>query len=242
MKLTKKFTSITAGSALLIGGMAAPLAAQAAGSFSADVTAASMYLWRGTDVSAGGPAVSGSLGWDSGAGFYVNTWASSGYSPDPDSTAEAAASNAYSGYEWDVWAGYAGEIKGFSYDVSVWQIMYPEGSTASSPDGLQAGTELSLGLGYQDFSFSYTVNSGERYTGEPDYSYMTLGYTMGDWGFTFGTQDVDAPDSDWSHLDVSYSLSDEASVTLSKASRDGTGGEEDPLIVFSYTMPIDLKK
>ena len=232
MKLTKKFSTLAAGSALLITGMAAPIAAQAAGSLSADVSAANMYLWRGTDVSNGGPAVSGSLGWDSGAGFYVNSWASSGYN--------VSGVDGYQGYELDIWAGYAGEASGISYDVSVWQIMYPQGSTASEPDGLQAGTEISLGLGYQDFSFSYTVNSGERYSGEADYSYLTLGYSFGDFGIKYGMQDVDAPDSDWSHIDLSYALGENASVTVSKASRDA-GGEEDPLVVFSYTHPIDMK-
>lgn len=234
MKLTRKFTSVAAGSLLMAGGMTAPIAAQAAGELSADVSVANMYLWRGTDASKGGPAVSGSLGWDSGVGFYVNTWASSGY--------QASDGDGYGGYEWDVWAGYAGEVSGLSYDVSVWQIMYPQGSTTDSPDGLQAGTEISLGLGYQGFSFSYTVNSGERYAGEADYSYMTLGYTYGDFGFTYGMQDVDADDADWSHIDVSYALGENGSVTLSKASYDAEGSEEDPLVVFSYTMPIDLKK
>lgn len=237
MKLSKKLTPIAAGSALLLAGMVAPITAQAEAGLSASMDVANMYLWRGTDASAGGAAVSGSLGWDSGVGFYVNTWASSGYAK--------AAGDGYGGYEWDVWAGYAGEISGVSFDVSLWQIMYPEGdgtSTGDSADGLQAGTEISLGLGYQDFSFSYTVNSGERYTGEKDYSYITLGYAFGDFNFKFGKQDVDSPNSDWSHIDVTYALTDAASVTLSKASRQGTGGEEDPLIVFSYHIPFELKK
>ena len=240
MKLSKKLTPIVAGSALLLSGMAAPIAAQAEAGVSASMDVASMYLWRGLDVSAGGPAVSGSLGWDSGMGFYVNTWASSGYAPSPG--------DGYGGYEWDVWAGYAGEFSGLSYDLSVWSIMYPEGDGSGSGDsinGLQGGTEISLGLGYQDFSFSYTVNSGHRYTGEKDYSYITLGYAFGDFGVKFGKQDVDAPYSDWSHIDLSYSLTDAASVTLSKASKDAAPGatpEEDPLIVFSYHIPLDLAK
>jgi uncharacterized protein (TIGR02001 family) len=233
MKSLKTLTPVIAASVIAVSGLAAPIAAQAESGLSADISVANMYLWRGLDASKGGPAVSGSLNWDSGAGFYVNTWASSGYQAD--------AGDGYSGYEWDVWAGYAGEVSGLSYDVSIWQIMYPQGSTADSPDGLQGGTEISLGLGYQDFSFSYTVNSGERYTGEADYSYMTLGYTYGDFGFKYGMQDVDADDSDWSHIDVSYALGENGSVTVSKASQD-SGGEEDPLVVFSYTMPIDLKK
>ena len=236
MKLTKNLLSVAGAAAVMATGLVTPIAAQAEGSLSADVSVANMYLWRGTDVSNGGPAVSGSLGWDSGAGFYVNSWASSGYHVDSTTT------DGYHGYELDVWAGYAGEASGISYDVSVWQIMYPQGSTASEPDGLQAGTEISLGLGYQDFSFSYTVNSGERYSGEADYSYLTLGYAFGDFSIKYGMQDVDAPDSDWSHIDLSYALGENASVTVSKASRDAAGGEEDPLVVFSYTHPIDLKK
>lgn len=236
MKLTKKLLSVTGAASVVAVGMVTPIAAQAEAGLSADVSVANMYLWRGMDASHGGPAVSGSLGWDSGAGFYVKTWASSGYQ-----TPESEGPDGYAGYEWDVWAGYAGEASGVSYDISVWQIMYPQGETASEPDGLQAGTEISLGLGYQDFSFSYTVNNGERYTGEPDYSYLTLGYAFGDFSIKYGLQDVDAPDSDWSHVDLSYALGENASVTISKASTD-FNGEEDPLVVFSYTHPIDLKK
>jgi uncharacterized protein (TIGR02001 family) len=233
MRSLKTLTPVVAASAIAVSALTVAGAANAESSLSADVSVANMYLWRGQDASKGGPAVSGSLGWDSGQGFYVKTWASSGY--------QAIAGDGLSGYEWDVWAGYAGEVSGVSYDVSLWQIMYPQGSTAGSPDGLQAGTEISLGLGYQDFSFSYTMNSGERYAGDSDYSYITLGYTYGDFGFTYGMQDVDADNADWSHINVSYALSDNAGVTLSKASTD-FNGEEDPLIVFSYTLPIDMKK
>lgn len=233
MNFTKKLTPmVVAGTMATSSLLTVPMVAQA-GELSADVTVANMYLWRGIDASAGGPQVSGSLGWDSGAGFYVNSWASSGYQVD--------AGDGYSGYELDVWAGYAGEAGGISYDISVWQIMYPQGSTTDSPDGMQAGTEISLGLGYENFSVSYTTNSGERYEGEADYNYITVGAGFGDFGITIGQQDVDADDADWMHIDLSYALNDNASVTVSKASYEADDKEEDPLVVFSYTLPIDMK-
>jgi uncharacterized protein (TIGR02001 family) len=245
MKLSKKLTPIAAGSALLLSGMAAPIAAQAEAGMSADVSVANMYLWRGLDVSGGKPQVSGSLGWDSGAGFYVNSWVTNGYS-SANGLDGTPGADAFSGYEVDVWAGYAGEVSGLSYDVSLWEIMYPESDASGSggsATGLHGGKEISLGLGYMGVSFSYTVNSGERYPGDDDYSYMTLGYSYGDFGITYGTQQFDkTQNADWSHINLSYSLGENASVTISKASQDAVGAEEDPLIVFSYTLPIDLSK
>ena len=89
----------------------------AAAEISGSLGIASMYLWRGQDVSAGTANVSGSLDFTTDAGFYAGTWISS---------AGTAVAGGTTSTETDFYVGFGGEAGGLSYDLSYITYVYPE--------------------------------------------------------------------------------------------------------------------
>lgn len=217
MNLTNKFklSSIALASAMALGAMTVPMTASAEVGYNAAV--GSMYLWRGQDVS-NGPTISGGVDYSHASGFYASAWASSGVNGG-DITADSGSGN---GYELDLFAGYAGEVAGIGYDISVWDVDYPQTSDGS-------GTEVALGLTYGDFSLGYV-------SGDDDYKYATLGYSMGKFGITYGADMT--TDAEYTHIDLSYAATDALSLTVSKATDDTYGVAEEMLVSVSYTLPI----
>jgi len=220
MSLKNKFqlSSIALASAMAMGAMTVPTMASAEVGYNAAVS--SMYLWRGQDVS-NGAAISGGADYSHDSGIYAGAWASSGVSGGTI-TADSGNGN---GYELDLYVGYAGEVAGVGYDISYWDIDYPQTSKES-------GNEGSLGLSYAGFSASYTYNTDSA----SDYTYTTVGYSYDKFGITYGMSDDGA--SDYSHVDLSYAATDALSFTLSKLSDDGAGKPEEMLVAVSYSLPI----
>ena len=221
MKLTNKFklSSIALASAMAMGAMTVPTIAAAEVGYNAAVS--SMYLWRGQDVS-NGTVVSGGIDYSHDSGLYVSGWASTGIVGDTI-TAESDSGN---GYELDIILGYAGEVAGIGYDISYWEIDYPQTYK-------EAFNEASLGLSYKDFSLSYTTNTDSAV----DYDYITVGYSYDKLGITYGMSDAGAG-AEYSHVDLSYAASDALSFTVSKLSDDGAGKPEEMLVAVSYSLPI----
>jgi len=210
MKLTTNLKALTAAAILAVPAMA-PTTASAELGYNASV--ASMYLWRGQDVSLG-PAVSGGIDFSDESGLYASTWVSSGRTDD-----EVVGG----GYEHDIWFGFAGEAGDISYDVSYWYIDYP--LTAGDP-----GDEIALSVGFKQFSLGIV-------SGDDGYMYTTLGAEFGPASVTYGMSTNDA-DEDYTHIDVSYAATDALSFTVSLPSDDGAGIQEEPLIMMSYSLPI----
>lgn len=115
------------------------------GSFSANVALTNDYVFRGVSQTDGDPAIQGGFDWDSGAGFYIGTWASSLEFGNDASI------------ELDLYAGYSGSIDNFSYDVGFLYYLYP---STSSP-GINMW-EVYGSAGY-DFGPA-AVNFGINYT------------------------------------------------------------------------------
>ena len=132
MKMKRLAVSTLAASVLTMGTMVST--AQAEMEVSAEVGAASMYLWRGLDLG-GGAAISGDLS-VSASGFYAGLWTSSG--------------DAAMGTEYDVYLGYATEIGDFGLDVGYATYAYPE-----SDVGLGDLAEAIVGLSYGPASLTY---------------------------------------------------------------------------------------
>jgi len=100
---------------------------------SANLAIASNYVWRGMTQSHNSPAVQGGL--DLGyKGFYLGTWGSNVQFGDTNNNLEA-----------DFYAGYAGSIDGFGYDLGYIYYAYPNESDAFNFD------EAYIGLSY-DFN------------------------------------------------------------------------------------------
>lgn len=197
------------------------IAAPASAEVSASVSVASMYLWRGFDLSDGSPAVSGDLTFSS-AGFYAGVWGSSG-----DDTY---------GQEVDYYAGYATEVGGLSVDLSVWNYVYPGASAGFADNGDTYGdlSEVILGLGMGPVSLTIYDNIA----GASGYNYYTLGYDVGSFSFLLGGTDNKDEDANYSHFDVSYAYNDKVSFTFSQMIDEDN--DDDLKFVVSYSLPIDM--
>ena len=135
--------------------LAAALAA-AAGAAQADisgnVTLATDYRFRGVSQTDKQMALQGGLDWSHASGFYVGTWASnvdsnffSGTSTDPQ-------------LEWDLYAGFSGELGKLGYDLGVIRYVYPGYDKANT-------TELHVGVSY-GLSDSVSVGADLYYSPE----------------------------------------------------------------------------
>ncbi len=226
MKLSKKLTPIALAVALATGGVAVPGIASA--EMSANLGLASMYLWRGQNLTPDGPAISGGIEFSGDTGLYGGLWTT----------------NETGGHETDLYVGFGGEAGDFSYDISYWQYLYPEDDDGGDPAietdlGDSTLSDIVLGLGYAGVGLTFYVASETQ--GGEDSMYTTLDYSMGDYSFLFGTYDFDDPaGDDYSHIQVSYAVTDNLSMTVSKASSDNGSTEEDPLFMVSYSMPIEM--
>ncbi len=149
-------------SAVLAAATMASMAASAEVSFNAN--AASLYLFRGQDASAGAAAVSGGVDYTNKNGAYAGAWTSSGGDT-----------------ELDLYVGYAGEAGKISYDVSFWNLDYP---STPADDGVN---ETVIGLGYDNFSLDIV-------SGEDGYLYTAVGAEFGKVSLTYGMKTDDADD------------------------------------------------
>lgn len=133
---------------------------------SANIGAASNYIWRGMTQTKDKGAVNGGLDL-SYKGFYAGTWAS-----NVDFGTKA-------NYELDVYGGYAGSIEGLSYDLSYLAYLYPDSKDASD------FSEVTLALGYDidklSLGVSYSKTVYEEWTGgtKPYYLEGTASYDFG---------------------------------------------------------------
>ena len=135
-----------------------------------------MYLWRGQNVGPTGGAISGSLDYSNESGLYAGVWTSS----------EAA------GHETDLYIGFSKEFSGVGVDVSYWNYLYPENGGTGPGTGLSDtdAAEIVLGISYMDFSFGYYMQVDSDNT---DDNYITLGYSFGKYGLTYGMWDCEDP-------------------------------------------------
>ncbi len=193
MYLVKKMNSLlftgVMGTFMMI---AVPINAQA--EISSSATLASMYLWRGQDISDHKPAVSGDIAYSHDSGLYASLWMSS------EGTTNGS-------YETDWTIGFSGSMGDFGYDVGYYKIWYPEAlDTDGDPVTFgDAAAEAYIGLSYMDIGFKAFLDAKDDKT----YNYYTLSYGMGAFSGTLGfNDDTDDNDLDYRHLDLSYAATD----------------------------------
>ncbi|MDX1695171.1 MAG: TorF family putative porin, partial [Ketobacteraceae bacterium] len=163
------------------------------------------------------------------AGFYGGLWGSSG-----DSSG---------GTEYDIFVGFGGEAGDFSYDISVWNYMYPSSEEEDNIlDDFGGLSELIISVGFGPVSFTYYDNIA----GSTGYEYYTLGASAGSFSATFGYADPEEEegqtfDDDYMHLDLGYAYNDNLSFTLSQVvdSDEEADIDEDLKFVVSYSLPIE---
>ena len=139
----KKIVLSLVATAVVSTGLFASEASSSEVELSANVALTSNYVWRGMTQTQNSPAIQG--GFDLGYnGFYAGVW---GSNVDFGGIASA---------EIDLYAGYAGEISGFSYDIGYCQYTYPNETDASNFG------EAALSVGYD---FGMASASAKYYVG-----------------------------------------------------------------------------
>ena len=162
---TRILSLVTAGLLLSAGSVQAD-------EWSANVSVSNNYLWRGLTQSVNESAISGGIDYTSDSGFYVGTWASN---------VSYAADDVYS-YEHDLYAGFAGEAGGISYDLGY--LYYNYDAEAEFDFGELYG---SIGIGPFTLGLNVLANTeadeapGQDFGfGEATYLYAEHGTTIGD--------------------------------------------------------------
>src|SRR5690606_11738578 len=112
----------------------------------ASVGISNMYLWRGFDLGYGDASVNGGLEFST-SGFYAGAWAGSG--------------DVTSGNEYDLYAGYGGEVGGFSYGISAWTYSYPDIELAP---GDLSEVVATVGFGPVALTYYDNISGGSGYT------------------------------------------------------------------------------
>lgn len=130
---------------------------------SANMALTSNYVWRGMTQTSNGPAIQGGI--DLGyKGFYLGTWASN---VEYDDLSPAS-------MEADFYAGYAGKVGGFGYDLGYIYYAYPNDSDALNFD------EAYLGLSYDFDGFGVSGKYSFALDSENDTSdYWEVGASAG---------------------------------------------------------------
>lgn len=187
---------------------AAPVYAQSAAepesphSFSANVSVASEYRFRGIMQTNRKPALQGGFDYAHSSGFYLGNWNSNvSWLSDGNNTVSNS-------LEMDFYGGYKGKISdAVSYDVGVLQYYYP----GSYPAGYNKAdtTELYGSVGYGPVAVKYSHSIGDTFgfndSKNSYYVELNGNFDTGFWGLTVnahvGYQKIknvtDASYTDW---------------------------------------------
>lgn len=194
----------------------------AAENFSASVALSSNYLFRGLSLSDDQPEISGSFDWGYN-GFYAGIWGSSLKPVETESM------------EIDYYAGYVGEVGGFTYSLDFLYYDYPgqasagEASDIGDLDYIEYGGSLAYTFGgdYAPTVGISILHSPDFYaeTGSATAYEATFGLSLPmdfGLGMHYGVQDLDAKQQPVSSYDY-YGID----LTKSVAGFDLTVGYSD---------------
>ena len=218
--MSKMTKSLLAASVLAATTLASGTALAGA---SANVGMVSDYIFRGIDQGSGATASAG-LDYDI-SGFYVGTW-----------VADVAV-----GAEYDLYAGYAGEVGGFSYDLGYITYNY----TNDAFDDTYA--EGALSIGYGPISASYAKGTYDNYGDELDYTFASI---TAEYKGMYATYGEHGDDFEGSYVELGYNtaIADwDAGIAIISADKELAGmtdadGDDvgDVSVVFSIGKSIDF--
>lgn len=195
-----KFTKLSLIAAIAVSAITTSAIAEV--EVSANVSATNNYVWRGMTQSSNGAAVQGGVDLGIG-GFYLGTWAS----------------NVTGDTEVDGYAGYAGEVSGFSYDVGFIRYGYLD-----TPAG--NFNEAYLGLGYDFGAASLEATYSKGLDNAPDDIAVDASIpVMQDYALDLGWGDYDTYGSRYS-VGLSKSF-DKVDFSVAYGSFDSDSGTAD---------------
>ena len=143
------------------GAISVPALAQEATSphtFSANVSMATDYIFRGISQTAHEPTIQGGFDYSHSSGLYIGTWASN---------VNWVGTKQNTSMEWDIYGGYGGSITDdVSYDVGLLKYYYTGDNVAGpTPDTLEAYASVSwkfLTLKYNHVLSEYIFAWGDQ--------------------------------------------------------------------------------
>lgn len=212
----KKLNILAISAAIAAGSL---VSGAATAGVTANVGAASNYLWRGVTLSNEAAQVFGGVDYSHDSGLYAGVWQSS-----EGGTASG---------ETDVYVGFSGESGKISYDVGFVQYMYPQDATPDIDYG-----EVYFSAGYDFVEFFY-ANSSDVLIGAGEGSdYMSLTLSYDKFSLVYGDYGFDDSTADYTHFDLGVALTDELSLTYSQ---NDITGDDDGRLVIAYTLEFDVK-
>jgi len=191
-----KLLKTTAVAGLLVASSAAT-----AVELSGNVALTTDYVWRGITQTDGAPAIQGGFDAAFAGGFYTGVWASNVDFTKEDEIVpgvfETESTN--ESIEVDLYAGWAGEYKGFGVDVGVIHYHYPTSGAESNFNELYAG----VSFGPVSLTQYFGLDLGSDDIGDRDLgNYTDLNVDLGEFnGFAFaahvGYFDLEETSSDY---------------------------------------------
>lgn len=164
MKIPKRLASIAL--VPLFAVPAAVVSTSAHAELSAHVNIVSKYILRGIVEENSGTAVQAGIDWAHDSGFYAGYWASN-LSYTYDNTGEDPYTT--EGFENDFYAGFAGSVGDFTYNIGLIQFYYLNIDDSNLP-------ELVLGAGYGPLSIQAQYLLKDGVWGNTGDTYITLNY------------------------------------------------------------------
>lgn len=173
MIMNKKGAALSLLAASMIGGSAPALA-----EISANAAVTSNYVFRGFTQTDDGAALQGGLDYKHESGFYAGLWGS----------------NVTDGLEYDLYAGLAGSVGDFGYDVGYLTYNYTDKKFF---DGMYK--EIKVAGSYGPVTVAYFI--GDETAADTSYTYLDLGASFSipmeaTLGIHYGIFDPDVAGSD----------------------------------------------
>ncbi len=233
--------SLTAAAVVSAGLLATPAYAD----WSANASGTNNYIWRGLTQTENEAAIQGGIDYAHDSGFYAGTWVSNvNYGP----------SDVYS-YEHDMYAGFAWDMGGLSFDVGY--LYYNYDKEAEFDFGEIYGT---IGVGGFSASLYILANTEADEVGDQDFGFGEAFYVSLDYGFEIGNgieigihggyhdgdfmEAFNGADGDYYDYNISLSkggfgfmISD---TDVSGPAAEGGLDNDEVKFVVSYSVDVDL--
>ena len=183
---------------------------------------ASNYIWRGETQTSDESATSGGIDYAHASGLSAGVWVSN--------------LSGTSGYEQDIYVGYAGEVGSVSYGVSYTAYQYP----IAGGDFSELGLSLSFGpatvnvastLDSEDDD-SATFSKGDLYASVGVEFEVSKGLTL---GLLAGSYNFENTGTDYVHTNISLSK-DDFSIAWDETDKD----DAKPRLTVSWGKSFDL--
>ena len=239
--MKKSIVLATAVAAVLTSGVAAADLSANAGIFS-------NYIWRGVTQTDDQAAGQGGIDWGNDSGLYAGTWVSNVTFPgnEEDDLGNHIGFSTGSGYEMDVYAGFAGEAGSVGYDLGVITYQYPISPEFNFTEVYVSGTMSIVTIGVNYTVDAASGNKDSVFDSGDIYAFGSLDFAagksdasiyVGSYMFT-NDQKFANGELDYNHFGASIGK-DGFTFAVDKNDIDG-GSVDNVRFTASYSMDFEL--